>query len=436
MRLARMGCEPAMTAIESEAAELIAMADSLSMKAPHLATGIEALQSEFRGNQAAAPHPVDAERAAGAFTFRLRSLWLQNAASIAAQTWRSPTAAQVARLERGPHDAFGYERDLRPEALEKRCADYFPKVSGWSADHVLASSGQGAMALALLALCDGQPLRLAHLGSYFETRELIRQSPAIVRPAPADVADVLLAEPVSCDGAFQTLDLTAVLRGRTPQALIVDSTLSGGADGLAALLERLPNAPPLVLGVTSTLKLIQGGFELANAGVVSVYARQDAPTFANCLRSLRTLIGAGLAEVDAIALEAPWYLDSVFAGEYQAAIFAHNAALACAVEANNARFETAVHPAFKGGAAPYCAFRLADPDDDAYAALEQEIETEAASRRLELDKGGSFGFRDHRFEVVRPEAGDAPFLRVAMGRRGGWSCDGIVEMMGMLAGRA
>lgn len=39
-----------------------------------------------------------------------------------------------------------------------------------------------------------------------------------------------------------------------------------------------------------------------------------------------------------------------------------------------------------------------------------------------------FGFRSHRFDVVTPE-GEAPYLRIAMGRRDGWSCEQITPVV-------
>jgi hypothetical protein len=155
-------------------------------------------------------------------------------------------------------------------------------------------------------------------------------------------------------------------------------------------------------------------------------------------RRIRTLTGSGPGLADAIALEAPWFLNRRDADTYAAAIFAHNARLARAVSGCNSsphgRFAPITHPSFGGGSAPYCAFQLREPSAANYENLEREIISEAATRRLLLHHGGSFGFRGHRFEIVKPETGEAPFLRVALGRRGGWSCEGIIAMMSEIAG--
>jgi hypothetical protein len=88
------------------------------------------------------------------------------------------------------------------------------------------------------------------------------------------------------------------------------------------------------------------------------------------------------------------------------------------------------------GGAPYCLVQLADDRPENYQALEQLIAREAKARNLRFDKGGSFGFRGHRYEAILPEAGEiTPFFRIALGARGGWSRDGIIEMLCEVAQR-
>jgi len=52
-----------------------------------------------------------------------------------------------------------------------------------------------------------------------------------------------------------------------------------------------------------------------------------------------------------------------------------------------------------------------------------------------LARGGSFGFRAHRFEIVKLETGEAPSLSFALGRRGRWSWEGVTKMLAQLAAR-
>jgi hypothetical protein len=186
----------------------------------------------------------------------------------------------------------------------------------------------------------------------------------------------------------------------------------------------------LVLRCTSALKLLQGGLELASVGIVGVHARSGPALadFAESLREMRTLCGTGLSFTDVLALDAPFVLDPGYADQYTSAIYAHNAALATAVSQENRLFQ----PPFAAAPSPYCVFSLRDPDAQAYERLERRIADETRERRLAFEEGGSFGFRGHRYEIVRPET-HPPFLRVAMGRRGGRSCRGIIKMIAEIA---
>ncbi|HEV7691820.1 MAG TPA: hypothetical protein VGO52_13380 [Hyphomonadaceae bacterium] len=428
-------------AIAAEARELHELAQHLAEHAPQLSSPISRLEAAFEKSLAHAAHPLDAEQAAETFARRLRRVWLEAAGAEAGSVYRSPTASEVERIARH-HDAFGYERDLQPETLEARATAFFPAPpAGWTQDHLIFSSGQAAMTSALLGLSqrlsprpfNGQPIRIAHRGAYFETRALIKLMPLLQEATFAQTADIVLDEPICCDGQFHQIDTKKLLSSH-PQAVIFDTTLLGRDDGVATYLASLGEKSPIVLRITSCLKLFEAGLELANAGILSVYSR-GADDLGTELRRIRTLTGSGISLADAIALEAPWFLDAQEADRYAAAIFAHNARLAEAVSANNQRFVPVTHPSLSGANAPYCAFQLRHASPDAYDALESEIIAEATSRRLLLHHGGSFGFRGHRFEIVKPETGEPLFLRVALGRRAGWSCEGVVAMMSEIAGQ-
>jgi hypothetical protein len=425
-----------------EAEELRAHARRLAEDAPEIASPVCHLLKTFDTALATSLHPADAELAAETFARRLRAAWLTAAGAEAASVYRSPTASEARQIARH-HDAFGYERDLQPESLETRCRDFFPAPpGGWRQDHILFSSGQAAMTCALLALgqhhAPGGRLRVMHRGAYFETTSLVRLLPFITQADVAHTADVVIDEPVYCDGQFHRTDTDKLLASRaSPRAVIFDTTLQGREDGIDRYLAALdPAADQIVLRVTSCLKLFEAGLELANAGILSVYQRATAETkLCEAIRRIRTLTGAGLNLVDVIALEAPLFLDPAQADRYASAVFDHNARLVRAVAGTNKRFAPISHPALTDGEAPYCAFQLPDASPGAYDALENEIASEARRRRLVFSHGGSFGFRGHRYEVVKPEAGVPAFLRIALGRRGGWSCDGIIEMMSEIAAR-
>jgi hypothetical protein len=428
------------SALGAEARDLRLLGRRLARHAPRLSSQITTLQATFDAALATA-EPYMAERAAEAFTRSLRSLWLEAAGREASTVFRSPTANETQRIGKR-HDAFGYERDLQPESLEKRCEAFFTAPPpGWRQDHILFSSGQAAMTTALLVLgshivSDKPALRLTHRGVYFETKSLIRSLPFVTEATFAQTADVVIDEPVCCDGQFHQLD-TSKLLSASPSAVIFDTTLLGRMDGIDDYLSELqPGRKEVVMRVASALKLLQGGLELANCGVLSVYTSHPSLScLGDKLRTMRTLTGSGLHHVDAIALEAPWVFDVDHTDSYTSAVFDHNARLAHAIEPVNQRFDPITHPSFGGSNAPFCAFRLKAASPEAYDALDQEIAAEAQRRKLNLARGGSFGFRGHRYEIVKPETGEPSFLRIALGRRGGWSCEGIIAMMARLAAR-
>jgi hypothetical protein len=111
-------------------------------------------------------------------------------------------------------------------------------------------------------------------------------------------------------------------------------------------------------------------------------------------------------------------------------VFAHNEALASALATGASSFMTISHPLIdgSGGVAPFCVLRLSSSNMSDYESLAERLRGEAARRDILFERGGSFGFRGHRFDVVSP-ANSAPFLRVAMGRRRGWSFRGAVDLL-------
>jgi hypothetical protein len=149
------------------------------------------------------------------------------------------------------------------------------------------------------------------------------------------------------------------------------------------------------------------------------------------LRKIRSLLGLGLRLADVAALEAPWFLDRDHTDKYQAAVFANNAMLANALADRKNIFQTVAHPILDCacGVAPFCILSLKNEGRQAYERLKQLIKDGARQRKILFEQGGSFGFRGHRFEVVQPDDKTAPFLRVAIGRRVGWSLEGIIALL-------
>jgi hypothetical protein len=317
--------------------------------------------------------------------------------------------------------------------------------------------GQGAINCLLLALAPrganpANPPRVRHLGGYFETEELLAMmnSHGMIRELPMegdDHADVLILEPVyfDRDANVHRLDMTAALKRHCataegcPSLVIVDSTLVGPCFDLDPLLPQqltCSEAGHLLVRMSSGLKLDQAGLELANVGLASLYRREGqifALDPAEKLKKARTLTGAGLG-FDALgALQAPWFLDREHARGYAEAVFESNALLARRLADVEGLFSQVSHPSLgsdSGAAAPFVLIQLEDDRPENYKKLEEVIAREAKARKLRFDKGGSFGFRGHRYEAILPQAGEiTPFLRVALGARQGWSRDGIIELL-------
>lgn len=428
-------------AIDEEAAELTELAQRLSAQSgAGIFDALAARRLPAIGNAAT---PYEAECALETFARELRRLWLNRACDAAHQSYRSPTCDQPVTTATAPLRNFGYERELEPTRLECRCARFFDAPpDGWDSDHILFSSGQAAMAatLHLAQAClreNGiETPTVKHVGGYYETRDILKLYPLLKeradRPRGArratDIsrADLLLIEPVFYDEAFCVVDPARAIERCGASVVIFDDTLTGAASHDEWLARPHPK---LVARVSSALKLTQGGFELSNVGIVSLYAPKDAAfDAATRLRKIRALLGAGLRLSDVAGLEAPWFLDRAYTDRYRAALFAHNAALAHRLAAESDGEMRVFHPALDcgRGEAPYCIVKLAERRDyDAFAAI---IAGVAQQRQVCLESGGSFGFRGHRFDVVTPED-EEPYLRIAMGRRAGWSCEEVAPVL-------
>jgi hypothetical protein len=253
--------------------------------------------------------------------------------------------------------------------------------------------------------------------------------------AQTSTVDVLLGEPVQCDGQFALADPAAL--PRAARALLLDTTLSGPRVELAPWFAKIDG--PLVAVFRSGLKLDQAGLELANVGIIQLFVRDhdDLGQRAEALRRIRALIGSGLTLDEMAALSAPWFLDADYFRAYSNAIFANNAALAQAIGRGSKVFEDVCHPSLLEGAttdpvAPFCTFRLRNGDPNAYRKLLAAVESAIVQKGLGVTQGGSFGFRGPRYELVEPPDGQ-PFLRVAMGFRGGESTQRFIEILRELA---
>jgi hypothetical protein len=379
---------------------------------------------------------IEHERTLEAAAMTLRRNWLRIAHQSPDTTLKSPREGAAANLPSGRTMSFGYEREIDATPLERRAPAYLDRVPGWQSDLVLVRSGQSALACLLQFAVSrwGRygALTVTHAGAYFETVSLLKAWPGrVLRFNAADQpADIVIAEPVWCDGAFSYADALPAA-GRI---LMLDTTLAGPGYDLRPHLRRAEC--PLVIAYSSGLKLDQAGLELANVGIVRLHARRGVDEVGATLRYIRGLIGAGLTFDEMSALSAPWFMDRAYADRYVGAIFDHNRALAAAVGARSPLFAPHCHPSLRnqGADAPFCALQLNEPSPEAYRALVVRIAGECERRGLLLASGGSFGFRGHRFELIEPEAGQGEtFLRIALGWRDGWSFRGLCELFGELA---
>jgi hypothetical protein len=408
--------------IEDERRDLASIAASMAELVPQLASRLTMWQQHLESGLAASRTPLAAEHILEASVRPLRHIWLEAAASSTSRTYRSPSGGELPVTPAGRFQNFGYERDLQPVALEARAARFFPPPPpGWAAEHVLFSSGQAAMnaVLTLFSSSGAGAQRLCHQGCYFETTELLSLYKHDFQPVPLEEAEIVISEPLWCDGEhFGTTSprVLATMANRAGiKAIAVDSTLAGLDDGLNELLSALDRPVP-VFRLHSGLKLFEAGLELADVGIVSLYNAAKADALAH----IRTLQGGGLRFADVAALELPLFLDPEMTRRYEEAIFANNSALARAAKDN-----PAFTVAYPQKPAPFVVFNLASASH--YDALDERIAQEAARCNLCFIRGGSFGFRGHRFETVRPQ-GKPPFLRVAMGKRRGPSMHGILEL--------
>jgi hypothetical protein len=142
-----------------EAEALIGLARSLAASRAEMAAtaaDVEAAVMAALG----APAPIEVERGFDAAGRRLRAGWLKAVAAETAGVLRSPTEREMERLAHSRHDAYGYERDFQPESLERRCERFFgPAPPGWSAAHVLFSSGQATLGAILARASCGSRTR-------------------------------------------------------------------------------------------------------------------------------------------------------------------------------------------------------------------------------------------------------------------------------------
>lgn len=403
----------------------------------------------------------------------LRAIWLGVAHACSDRHMKSPPLAQPKRTPGGSAVEYSYERNLQTDLLERRCFRYAPPPPGWSADHVLFSSGQAALACFLQSWFSmirpeaSDPLRLLMHGNYFETQVLLGllRDPGFDWRLSADdrdlqqsvqqgEADLLLMEPVRYEWALTPIDLAGLARalrrreaGSAP-VLMFDTTLCGPFFPLQSLLRALDGsaAPRLVVRMNSGLKLDQAGLEFANVGVLSLYTpesapeRESAPVIGHYLRKMRTILGSGLSFDAMCMLEVPWFLDPEHLREHCRAVFVNNALFAQCLQGIEGLFARIAHPCLGAlsdepwAQAPFTVLHLREDDLENHGLLLAVLTEESSRRGLSFHAGSSFGFRGHRYEAIIPRVADRRGLfKVAMGARKGPSRAGVVALLQEIA---
>jgi len=450
-------------ALAAECDRLITIAEGM----PAVAERRRAIAATWYGElldltQAASLETPDGERHLDVLVGQLRRAWMATAHEHADVTYRSPAADERKVLPSRTTIAYGYERSLENNPLEERLPAYRPVPAGWSARHLLFSSGMAALSGIMQALPAmlgprGRQSSLLVAASYYETLDLValgthgsaarvvHDDAAFAAACDASPPDAAFVEPIIYDPWLRPFDVATAARvlaaASNEPVLVIDSTLVGPSLPISRILDTAASLP-LVVQASSGLKLDQAGLELANVGIVSLYAptlrRAQLDAAAEQLRMVRRLNGTSLT-IDTVALlDIPFFLDAATFYEYCSAVFAHNADLARAVPAGGL-FETVAHPALdpRGlpwSQAPFVFFHLRDDRAANYAALERLVIDEAAERGLALERGGSFGFRGHRCEaVVLQGAARNGVFKVALGARSGPSIDGIVRLLREIA---
>lgn len=449
---------------EFERLALQELGESLESSFPALGPSIRVWLTAIRELNDSACLTFTPEAALASLAWDLRRRWLRFAHETADAQIKSPLRTASVSTPSGVPIVYGYERSIEPRLLEARCAAVTRVPPGWSADHVLFSSAQGALAAVLhwanaTGFWDRESPHLMFAGNYFETQHALNavcgrtldwsrsKSVGAVSSAQDRPSRTILIEPVFYDEAVNVFDLEAFHRAwpamfaANPALVILDTTLTGPTFPLNRLLEPLSGeAAPVVINIRSGLKLDQAGLELVNVGILSVYTHIATrasllPDIGAALRHLRTVLGLGLTLDEISTLEAPWFLSMPHLRVHTGAVFDNNALLAHAMAEKNRLFAQILHPQFARpdcpwANAPYCIARLPDGNPQAYRLLESVIAQEVDRRGIQFDHGGSFGFRLHRFEAVVPDKDmGEPYLRIAMGARTGPSLQGVVDLM-------
>ncbi len=464
---------------------LIELAEGIVAVRPSFSDEAEAWFNEIRQVAVTTDlHSFVGERTLERLSGELRELWLRSAFNVTARIMKSPPHQQKNHLPSGDRVWFDYERAYKPEPLENKLTKMPEVPPHWENRSILFSSAMGALmtiSQVFGARLDGvRPdtvVKLGMFGGYFETWRMLNylhdrdfeiihfaDNAELLDSIVGGEVDIMLVEPVSYDWDMEVFDIKAfhaaydIAESNAPRLLIIDTTLVGPGFCVSDFLNGFKmHRPWMVLCVRSGLKLDQQGLELANMGVVDIFVPTDSERPINAseahfrLKVARAVFGTGINVQDAGVLEVPWVSDVPLIKEFSAKVFDHNAYFASRITLTGKVFTRLVHPAVNMDSlpnsdvtaeAPFVMLHLPISEQKAFGHLVAILVFEIQARGLNWDMGSSFGFRGHRFEVikanvqVRPNDDRYGMLKVAMGSRGGPSVDGIVELVNEIAAYA
>ena len=263
---------------------------------------------------------------------------------------------------------------------------------------------------------EADPLTVAHAGAYFETTSLLAAWPQRCSGQIAAVGR-------QCRHRHRRAGLVRrpfrLRTGRLPRARHVAAARHHDGRGrrtISALpCRRRRRLPAGRDRLSSGLKLDQAGLELANVGIVRVLARdgahQRATGIAGRLRQLRGLTGSGPDARRAVgAFRAVVSRSRLCRSPTPQPSSPTTARSPQSIGTRLGRLRRAL-PSFAGrirAAAPFCALQLQRSHRPrATGAWPKSSSSRASSAACSLTKGGSFGFRGHRFELIEPDLGKA-----------------------------
>ena len=430
---------------------------------------------------------LEGEQALEHLALDLRRRWLHETHSGSGAYMMSPPHGQKKHLPNTARIGYPYDRWLKPRWLELRLNAHRPAPEGWASRSLLFANGMAAITTVLQVYRafaprmwpkDGgkKPLSLHWFGGYFEIIKALQlicdnrfqgrkhvQQRTLHDVVEHGNADVILIEPVAADFDLEVFDLEAFIaawkrrRTKRPCTIIVDASLSGSTFPLETLCKELHADPPaLVIHIRSGLKLDQEGLELANVGLLTIWAPDhDGPDslerldqVEHSLQVARTTLGASLSQDEYAALSASFFLDRQSLTNHASAVFDNNRKLAHTLakalkqkdgKQTGGLLTHVAHPCLAPGSdrswaeAPFVNIGYRPDNASSRAFLRAVLEFEASTRKLCLQSGSSFGFRAHRFEMGFARGLKHKTLRVAMGARKGPSCDGVIALFEELA---